>query len=56
MRGMRAAGVEPERAPEAALEDFIKSRARRETPLPPRRRGRRFFGDDHHAWLLERES
>ena len=56
MRGMRAAGVEPERAPEAALEDFIKSRARREQPLPPRRRGRRFRGDDHHAWLLERES
>jgi hypothetical protein len=52
MRTLRAAGVNPERAPEEALEDFIASRA----PPPartPRRRGRRFTRNDYHAWLLQ---
>jgi hypothetical protein len=51
MRTLRAAGVNPERAPEDALMDVIASRA----PPPPRtrRRGRRFTRDDYHAWLLQ---
>ena len=54
MRTMRGAGVQPERAPEAALEDFIASRA---PPPEKRRRTRRgrIRGDDYHAWLRERE-
>ena len=54
MRAMRAAGVTPERAPEAALEDFIESR---KPPPEKRRRTRRgrLRSADYHAWLLEKE-
>ena len=54
MRSLRSGGVNPERAPEEALQDFIDSRA----PPPEkrrRRRGRRDSGNAHHAWMLERE-
>ena len=54
MTTMRGAGVKPERAPEAALEDFIASRA----PPPEkrrRRRGSRIRSNDYHAWLLEKD-
>lgn len=53
MRGLRSAGVNVERAPEQALDDFIASRA--PPPETPRRRGRRFTRDSYHAWLLERD-
>jgi hypothetical protein len=54
MNTMRAAGVNPDRAPEEALEDFIASRA---PPPEKRRRTRkgRLRSNDYHAWLLERE-
>jgi hypothetical protein len=55
LRAMRSAGVNSERAPEAALEDFIESRK----PPPDKRRrgrGRNFRGSsEYHAWLLEKE-
>ena len=38
---LRAAGVNTERAPSEALEDFIASRAPPPTTASPRRRGRR---------------
>ena len=47
LRGLRAAGVRVERAPEEALEDFIASRA-----PPPKRLTRR---QRQHKWMLERE-
>ncbi len=52
MRSIRSAGVNPDRAPEAALEDFIESRK----PPPEKRRrsrGGRFRSDEYHAWLRE---
>ena len=54
MRTMRGAGVQPERAPEAALEDFIASRA---PPPEKRRRTRRgrMRSNDYHAWLLGKD-
>ena len=56
MRSLRAAGVATERAPEEALEDFIASRAPPREDLPrPRRRGKRFRSDSHHAWMLEKD-
>ena len=51
---MRSAGVNPERAPEEALEDFIESRK----PSPEKRRrsrSGRLRTADYHAWLLERD-
>ena len=51
---LRSGGVNPERAPEEALQDFIDSRA----PPPEkrrRRRGRRDSGNAHHARMLERD-
>jgi len=45
LEGLRAAGVKVERAPEAALEDFIASRA-----PPPERRSKR---EREHAKMLE---
>ena len=54
MRSMRSAGVNPERAPEAALEDFIESRK----PPPQKRRrirGGGLRGADYYAWLRERD-
>ena len=45
MKGLRAAGVRVERAPEEALEDFIESRA-----PPPARMSKR---DREHARMLE---
>ena len=54
MRNLRSAGVNTERAPEEALEDFIASRA----PPPekrPRRRGQRTRGDSYYAWLREQD-
>jgi hypothetical protein len=54
MRGLRAAGVAVERAPEEALEDFIESRA--PPPERPRRQTRRRIArDDYHAWLLGKD-
>lgn len=55
-----AADVDLHRAPRAALDDFLEHRAppREEPPARgnwARRRGR-FTNDEHHAWLLERES
>ena len=51
---MRAAGVNPERAPEAAMEEFLESR---KPPPEKRRRTRkgRIRSDDYHAWMLERD-
>jgi hypothetical protein len=51
---MRGAGVTPERAPEAALEDFIDSR---KPPPEKRRRTRkgRLRSAEYHAWLLGRD-
>ena len=54
LRGMRSAGVETYRAPEAALEDFIESRK----PPPAKRKRRRgsvYRSNEYHAWLLEKE-
>jgi hypothetical protein len=51
MRGLRSAGVHVERAPEEALEDFIRSRA---PPPEKRRRGRRLTRNSYHVWLLEK--
>jgi len=50
---MRAAGVNPERAPEVALADFIESR---KPPPEKRRRSRssRFRSDEYHAWMREK--
>ncbi|MBI3703561.1 MAG: hypothetical protein HY244_06895 [Rhizobiales bacterium] len=47
LKGLRAAGVRVERAPEQALEDFIASRA-----APPKRLSK---SQRRHAWMLERE-
>ena len=47
MKGLRAAGVRVERAPEEALEDFIASRA-----PPPQRVSRR---EREHRRMLEKE-
>jgi hypothetical protein len=53
MRELRAGGVKIERAPEAALEDFIASRAPPPERQRPRRRGHRSNRTREHAWLLE---
>ena len=50
-----AGGVDLHRAPRAAVEDFIASRAPPGEKPPPRRRGRRSRMDEHHAWMLEKE-
>lgn len=52
-----AADVDLSRAPRAAIEDFLEHREppREEAERPPRSRGRRHSGDEHHAWMLERE-
>jgi len=57
LRSMRDGGVNPERAPEDALTDFIESRAPPPPKRPPRRRshGGRSGRNAHHAWMLERE-
>jgi hypothetical protein len=57
MAELCAAGVDLSRAPRAALEDFLENRsAPRKHEKPPRRgRGRRFTGDAHHRWMLEKE-
>ena len=47
MKGLRAAGVRVERAPEDALEDFIASRA----PMPERLSKR----EREHRRMLEKE-
>jgi hypothetical protein len=47
LKGLRAAGVRVERAPEDALHDFIASRA-----APPKRQSKR---ERQQAWLRERE-
>ena len=52
VRSLRAAGVDTLRAPEAAVMDFIDSRA---PPPPKRRRGRRFLQPDYLAWMRQRE-
>ena len=54
LRAMLSAGVTPERAPEAALEDFIVSR---KPPPEKRRRTRRGWlrSAEYHAWLLEKD-
>ena len=54
MRELRAGGVSIERAPEAALEDFIASRAPPPERQRPRRRSRRSDRNRAHAWLLEK--
>jgi hypothetical protein len=54
MRTLRAAGVDTHRVSDAALEDFVESRA----PPPERhraRRGRRFTRGEYHAWMLRKE-
>jgi hypothetical protein len=54
MRALRAAGVDTYCVSDAPLEDFVDSHA----PPPARHRparGRRFTGDDYHAWLLKKE-
>ena len=57
LRSMRDGGVNPERAPEDALTDFIESRAPPPPKRPPRRRshGGRSGRNAHHAWMLEKE-
>lgn len=51
------ADVDLHRAPRAAIDDFLNHREPpREDEKPPRRsRGRRFRGNEYHAWMLERE-
>jgi hypothetical protein len=50
---LRAAGIDPARAPQAALEEFIKSRAEPEDFPELRPRGRRSRRNWEHARLLE---
>jgi len=52
---LRAAGVRVERAPPAALEDFITSHAAPCDEPTQTRRGRHSKRGHHHAWLLQRE-
>ena len=50
-----AGDVSLQRAPRAAVEDFLESRAPSE-PLPPRgRRSKRRSRHEHHMWMLEPE-
>jgi hypothetical protein len=55
LEDLRAAGVRVERAPPAALEDFITSHESPRDEPAPRQRGRHSKRNRHHAWLLQRE-
>jgi hypothetical protein len=55
LRGLRAAGVRVERAPEEALEDFIASRAPPPDVPKQRPRGHRSTRNRDHARMLERD-
>jgi hypothetical protein len=50
-----AADVDLHRAPRPAIDDFLANRDPSREALPPRRRPRRSRGDDHHAWMSEKE-
>jgi len=56
LKGLRAAGVNVENAPPAALEDFIASHAPPRDEPALRRRGHRSKSNREHGWLLERDS
>jgi len=50
---MRAAGLDPARAPEAAIKDYVLSRLGYDDPaLRPRNRSKR---QRHEAWMREKE-
>ena len=55
LEDLRAAGVRVERAPPAALEDFITSHESPRDEPARRRPGQRSKRNHHHAWLLQRE-
>ena len=63
MGELLVAGVDVRRVPRAALDDYLANRAapQSEAEKPPHHRRRfggrkgRLSGDDHHAWMLERE-
>ena len=49
------AGVDLQRAPRAAIDDFLAHREPPPEKPAPRRRSRRARGDAHHAWMLMKE-
>jgi hypothetical protein len=50
-----AAGVDLNRAPREAIDDFLEHREPPKEKPPRHGRGRRSRLDREHAWLLERE-